>query len=635
MSRGLLSLTLPVVIGIGACGGGSIAGSSQPDERDGGISLAGVGGGSRGSGGTPGLGGSPVPAGNGGVAQAGGSAGRGGTGGIVAAGTGGMTAPPAPAPGCPAVPGTGPNATAPGALTAPNPTLRNLTLEWAIAGDSNNNGVATLRYRQMGGAWRQGMPLRRTPAGSNAGFSWANRHSGSIFDLEPDSSYEIEVALLDTDGGCETRTITARTRPIPSAMAGAPIKSVAPGTLAAVMAAAAPGDILSLEAGIYPGFQFNKDGDVGKPIVIRGANGAIVNGNIDLLNRKYIHLTGLTVNGRIRFNGGRGLAFIKNIVNTTSDGIITYQRAEDCYIADNVITGATKWEVAALGVNGANVGEGILVTGPGHVIEHNRVVGFRDNISTLEQGEAVDQWSIDIIENDIDTGADDGVEADFCFHNCRIMRNRLTNVFVGISAQPSLGGPTYLVRNVLYNVLLTPFKLLRGSVGDVIIHNTVVKNGDAIGISTSDPIGRAYFRNNLAIGGPGGTFGGWRTGDGSIISIEAAQASCDLDYDGFGSTNGMFSGRIGANRFANLAELKMKTTERHAVQVDLTTFAGTISFPAVPFPPLRVPDLRLRSGGSAVDVGTPIPNLNDGFAGGGPDLGAHELGAPSPTYGPR
>jgi hypothetical protein len=31
----------------------------------------------------------------------------------------------------------------------------------------------------------------------------------------------------------------------------------------------------------------------------------------------------------------------------------------------------------------------------------------------------------------------------------------------------------------------------------------------------------------------------------------------------------------------------------------------------------------------------PLPNVNDGFGGKGPDLGAYEVGQPAPVYGPR
>ena len=36
-----------------------------------------------------------------------------------------------------------------------------------------------------------------------------------------------------------------------------------------------------------------------------------------------------------------------------------------------------------------------------------------------------------------------------------------------------------------------------------------------------------------------------------------------------------------------------------------------------------------------MDAGAILPNINDGFIGSAPDLGAYELGQPLPTYGPR
>ena len=46
-------------------------------------------------------------------------------------------------------------------------------------------------------------------------------------------------------------------------------------------------------------------------------------------------------------------------------------------------------------------------------------------------------------------------------------------------------------------------------------------------------------------------------------------------------------------------------------------------------------DFQLRPGGRAVDAGCKLANINDGFAGKAPDLGALELGSPMPVYGPR
>ena len=46
-------------------------------------------------------------------------------------------------------------------------------------------------------------------------------------------------------------------------------------------------------------------------------------------------------------------------------------------------------------------------------------------------------------------------------------------------------------------------------------------------------------------------------------------------------------------------------------------------------------DLRLASGCAAVDAGLALPNVNDGFGGAAPDLGAYESGQSLPHYGPR
>ena len=46
-------------------------------------------------------------------------------------------------------------------------------------------------------------------------------------------------------------------------------------------------------------------------------------------------------------------------------------------------------------------------------------------------------------------------------------------------------------------------------------------------------------------------------------------------------------------------------------------------------------DFRLKPNSVAVDAGCILPNINDGFSGRAPDLGALEAGQPLPVYGPR
>ena len=46
-------------------------------------------------------------------------------------------------------------------------------------------------------------------------------------------------------------------------------------------------------------------------------------------------------------------------------------------------------------------------------------------------------------------------------------------------------------------------------------------------------------------------------------------------------------------------------------------------------------DFSLKQGAAAVDAGCILPNVNDGFTGKAPDIGALEVGKPPPVYGPR
>lgn len=534
------------------------------------------------------------------------------------------------------------DASVPGALSLPNPTTCGISIEWPFSGDDDGDARVAMRYRPAGGAWKTGMPLFRVPAGSTQGVSWGSRHVGSVFDLQPGTTYEIEVTLADPDGGSAVRTATTTTRAVPEAMAGARVVTATPATLAARVAALVPGDVLDLPAGTYPGFTLGTAGEAARPIVVRSTAGAVVDGMVELNSAQHVLLQGLTVNGRIRMNSTRGIAITGCTINARADrgdgfAIVSFLRSEDAYIADNTVVGTTVWAEASLGVSGHNLGEGICLTGPGHVIRNNRIRGFRDGLSLMEYSEAVDQYAIDIVENDVSECADDGIEADFAAGNVRVLRNRLTNCFMGISSQPGLGGPLYLVRNAMYNVVFEAFKLHNGTYGDVLVNNTVVKSGDAFSVFSGATIARTWSRNNLFIGGPGGTYGGYATGTGRVMNLaDLAVATVSLDYDGFGSTAGTFSARFGPSLApASLAELRSQTTEVHATQLGLTAFATTVAYPGSPMTVYAAPDLRLAPAGAAVDAGTAVPGITDGFAGAAPDLGAYEVGAAIPSYGPR
>jgi hypothetical protein len=242
------------------------------------------------------------------------------------------------------------------------------------------------------------------------------------------------------------------------------------------------------------------------------------------------------------------------------------------------------------------------------VIRHNRVSGFRDCISHMEDDGAGPQSCNDILNNDLDAGLDDGIEADFALHNCRVMRNRLTNCFVGISSQPGLGGPNYFLRNVMFNVILEPFKLHRFSQGDVILHNTVVKAGDGFGIHASDPFDHARIEHNLFIGGKppaGATYGGYGPGRGRAVDVQHFGDHCVIDQNTYAVAGMPFEGKIRSQTFTQLPGPEF---ERHGRIIEAPV---AITVPADPAHRHAPPDLS---------------NLTE--------AGAYE-GEKPPLYGPR
>ena len=80
--------------------------------------------------------------------------------------------------------------------------------------------------------------------------------------------------------------------------------------------------------------------------------------------------------------------------------------------------------------------------------------------------------------------------------------------------------------------------------------------------------------------------------------------------------------------------VKVEAANPHGVRVDMSVFDG-VAYPLKPLERGAPPDLRPRARSKVVDAGLRIPNVNDGFRGKAPDIGAYEAGEPLPLYGPR
>ncbi|HTL53992.1 MAG TPA: hypothetical protein VL860_15570 [Planctomycetota bacterium] len=560
----------------------------------------------------------------------------------------------------------GPDAALAGLLTLERPTLVCLGATWVVKGDENHNATVYCRYREAGKAdapWRRSLnfwPIdsRGWPAGYRPVHEGETLFAGSLFELDEDTAYEVEFHLDDPDGQNATRTLTARTRATPVPFVGGRQLHVAPdagsgggtGTaqdpfrgLAAAEKSAQPGDTFLLHAGVYAGgWELKHSGEPGKPITWRGGvDGPVVlEGQVGggkrlerIVTASDVHdliLDRLTLQNAdylVVAHGSQRITLM-HCFFTGCATAITAEKAghnqgiEDFIIADNVFRGSATWPEATKGREDTRA---IYLGGQGHSICHNRLTGFGDAIDTAPSPET---GALDIYLNDISEMTDDAIELDFSYRNARCFRNRITNVFQGISAQPVLGGPAYIFRNTLYNVELETIKLHSSPNGVLVFHNTGVKTGAAIELHTPDPVYHCQFRNNLWVG----------TSGEYALFFDSTMLRSDFDYDGFA---GNFTKFLLWNRSVTAtasAAAKTGGTEAHATLVEPAgCFVDGVLAPegeahAVP---VGAQDLRLNSKSEAIDKGCVMPGVDDDYKGQAPDLGAFELGEALPVYGPR
>ncbi len=585
------------------------------------------------------------------------------------------------------------NAAEPAELIEEMPTLKCLGVRWMVAGDGNRNARIAVAYRKTGSEeWRSGLDLFRVetsalrepdrpPAGQTM-------FAGSVFGLEENTEYEVKLSLGDPDGGNAERTLRMKTWAEPRLSPGAAAVEVYPGQLAEALLKTQPGQVLRLHQGLYRGTFRLPSGTPAKPIgiVAAGDGEAILDGQgaSNVIEAPGVHdlmFEGLTVqNARwaIAVSGGANLVFRRCLIRDVEYGFVATRNAaaqHHILIADNVFIGRSSWPRT----QGIEDRRAVQIAGTGHAVCYNRVSRFGDAIDTFSTYPCA---AIDFYGNDISECTDDGIEMDYSEHNTRCFDNRLTNVFQGISVQPVHGGPVYVFRNAIYNVGVETFKMHNHPSGAIFFHNTSVKAGMPLVLSTNSSVSNCVYRNNLFLG----------TTASHAYESTAPMLDCDFDFDGFGgqwkvflkwngvryatmqeaanspsesdlsglgrpsdsgAAQGTWSGSKNLSRNRRGGPPRPENSEaagrsgigsrnapayQHAVRVNPDkAFVSRVKPPdavSTQFD-VKVNDLRLAPASEAVDAGVVLPNVNDGYRGKAPDLGAFELGAPLPHYGPR
>jgi len=434
-------------------------------------------------------------------------------------------------------------------------------------------------------------------------------------------------------------------------------------------------------------------GTAERPIVIKAAgDGEVIfdgddNNNLfNVMAADYNYFEGLTIRntfiafeaGIKRIAGAKGLTFKYNTFEDIGIGVHTdWSGSKDFYIADNSFTGRhtpdllvswlvspnlPTWEMWSQVPNILELSENksqfaVKVYGSGHVIAYNSVYNFHDGIDHATYGQP-DDWpntprdrmpvSIDIYNNDIYNVHDNCVEADGAMYNIRVMRNRCFNSAAqAYSLQPLIGGPAYFIRNIAYNSPLTgAVKFSQRPSGGVYYHNTLFTN---VSPGTGNEAANIHLRNNLILG----------QNDAPVMGFATLTNYSSSDYNGYfineDRTAAAFSWyspdfdtakdftrdpALEEREFESLEAFAAATgQEANSILIDTSIFRNaSMPDPDAPITALysvEDVDYRLRRGSAAVDEGMLLPNINGGFSGRAPDLGAIEFGDDLPHFGPR
>ena len=468
-------------------------------------------------------------------------------------------------------------------------------------------------------------------------YNGSNMLAGSVLFLNPGTAYQVRLTFADPDGGSDQQTVTVSTRPLPVMPTFGRTFHVVPGSgggdgswanpfrgTASAEMVAQPGDTFLVHGGNYGGrVTFTRPGTPAGYIVWKAAgDGEALFAGIDVA-ASYLWLEGLTVRDQpyalMSKNAPTDVVISRCSFFNNHYSIYLQRGGSYWYIADNTIVGDTPYLTESFDGEGIEL-NGYSVESFGHVVAHNRISNTADGISN-------GTYNIDVFGNDIFDTSDDGFEGDPGGANIRVWGNRIHNAaHNGISFQPQDGSPWYIIRNQLVGFIEAPFKF-RTTDRSVIAHNTIVMWSKMICCSDAHLL-RSIVKNNLWVSVTGGQiwdFGAnvrdWRT---------------DFSHDGFdwGTSTAPF--RYGGVVYSSLAALAAASgLEAGGRQINRTTCFTSLDVPGPP--PVTIPQQQftLKPGCTAVDTGMILPNINDGFIGAGPDLGAFELGQPPTTYGPR
>jgi hypothetical protein len=488
-----------------------------------------------------------------------------------------------------------------GGLSA-NPTFHAIGLYWSPAGGSVTN-TASVKFRVSGsGTWKDGYPL------------WydvnTNEYRGSIVNLTPNTSYEIQTILAS--GATASATLStwsetfpvARTITVPQttstlniteggSASGYVVYTPSAGSTGANIAVGSSAEnAVSVSANyvIIKGFKIT--GGSSNSILINGSNHVVIEGN-DISDWGW---QGSDHNSAV-YSRDVGTSYI----------IVQRNRIYNPHVGSNDWNSGHPSGPNTFGIwnsNGHNVVRyNDLFSNNGNY--YNDVLGAGTNKDVGYPGQ-----DSDIYGNIVQNAWDDCIETDGFGSNVRVWNNYISNCLAGISVAPVIKGPVYIWRNVTGVLQRSPgtYSDAKGFIktagasaptkGRVFVFNntTLQPNGATSGLYNG-PTENIYTRNNIF----------YTQSASDDVYSDANFSSNNFDYDLYNGT--LSEAYSGAN-----------PNGIRGVPLFLSNAGLTSGY-------------FLTSSSPGYGRGQILNNFADSYSGTGPDMGAYQTGKAPIQFG--
>jgi hypothetical protein len=529
------------------------------------------------------------------------------------------------------------------------------------------DATASVRYKPTTEqTWRTGHPLLRIhPEWTSGGAPETpiDAFAGTIFDLVPGTSYDVEVTISSPSMTTQTIQDVYATRSLPAASGTATVTATPSDNLQAVFDSLSPGDVLELASGTYnvgSGVGLDVSGTAQAPITIRGEDrdNVILSGSgtiIQVLRASHVILEDFTFQGTGVDGGGtagsKGVSFwdgtlqefitFRRLTMLGVDmGIVGWGRINSILVYDCILRGNNEWTAAFIETSLTWNDDGIRLPGEGNCAFHNTLHAFGD---TFAVNDGTMSAAVYFYRNRITMTGDDACEGDYGTRNLAFYDNHVTNCATLLSLDPLWGGPLYCFRNIAVNTLRGPFKFNSRQSGFMVYSNTIVRTDGQGGTGwvqfNNGALRNWSYRNNILIyHGSGSALMALESGGMDPIDFTHNGWYPDGDVWWTNSGGSYLSLAAAHNNLNTTASVFGTSTQRHDNDLLLARepFQSAIPLGAdhlFEITALYVPTLGGVS--LARNTGTAIPNVTDGYSGAAPDMGAVIAGRATPTWGAR